>query len=102
MNNKKGIFIVGIYFQANSINNRVSTIYYEMGMCYLELGNIYQVKICFEKVILLRIVLFIDSFLQTIEIGNEHMNWKCLEQIIYFYFILGNFSSKIIVQAMRN
>ncbi|CAF1362617.1 unnamed protein product [Rotaria sp. Silwood1] len=66
------------YFEkANAINNRVSTIYYEMGMCYLELGNIYQVKICFEK---------------TIEISNEHIHWKCLEQIIYLYFILGNFS----------
>ncbi|CAF4595470.1 unnamed protein product [Rotaria sp. Silwood2] len=66
------------YFEkANSINNRVSTIYYEMGMCYLELGNIYQVKICFEK---------------TIEISNEHIHWKCLEQITYLYFILGNFS----------
>ncbi|CAF1186868.1 unnamed protein product [Rotaria sordida] len=66
------------YFEkANLINNRVSTIYYEMGMCHLELGNIYQVKICFEK---------------TIEISNEHIHWKCLEQIIYLYFILGNFS----------
>ncbi|CAF5004111.1 unnamed protein product, partial [Rotaria magnacalcarata] len=66
------------YFEkANSINNRVSTIYYEMGMCYLELGNIYQVKTCFEK---------------TIEISNEHIHWKCLEQIICLYFTLGNFS----------
>ncbi|CAF3731179.1 unnamed protein product [Adineta steineri] len=68
---------IGYFEKANSINNRVSTIYYEMGICYLELGNIYQVKICFEK---------------TIEIGHEHIHWKCLEQIIYFYFILGNFS----------
>ncbi|CAF0807573.1 unnamed protein product [Adineta ricciae] len=62
---------------ANAINNRVSTIYYEMGMCYLELSDIYQVKICLEK---------------TIEISHEHIHWKCLEQIIYFYYILGNFS----------
>ncbi|CAF1284573.1 unnamed protein product [Adineta ricciae] len=62
---------------ANAINNRVSTIYYEMGMCYLELSDIYQVKICLEK---------------TIEISHEHIHWKCLEQLIYFYYILGNFS----------
>ncbi|CAF4346232.1 unnamed protein product, partial [Adineta steineri] len=73
---------IGYFEKANSINNRVSTIYYEMGICYLELGNIYQVKICFEK---------------TIEIGHEHIHWKCLEQIIYFYFILGNFSSETYV-----
>ncbi|UJR09056.1 hypothetical protein I4U23_013304 [Adineta vaga] len=68
---------IGYFEKANAINNRVSTIYYEMGMCYLELANIYQVKICFEK---------------TIEISHEHVHWKCLEQIIYFYYILGNFS----------
>ncbi|CAF4481907.1 unnamed protein product [Rotaria socialis] len=68
---------IGYFEKANSINNRVSTIYYEMGMCYLELGNIYQVKTCFEK---------------TIEISNEHIHWKCLEQIICLYFTLGNFS----------
>ena len=33
------------------IKNCVSTIYYEMGMCYLELESIDQVKICFDKVI---------------------------------------------------
>ena len=31
---------------------------------------------------------------KTIEIGNEHIHWKCLEQIICLYFILGNFSSE--------
>ena len=38
-------------FQANVINSRVSTIHYEMGMCHLELGHVYQVKWCFGKVI---------------------------------------------------
>ena len=32
---------------------------------------------------------------QTIEISHEHIHWKCLEQIISLYFLLGNFSSKI-------
>lgn len=38
------------FVQSLTINSRVSTIHYEMGLCHVELGHIYEVKQCFEKV----------------------------------------------------